>query len=106
MVVHYNSLPIVVKFAHSLPTDGEKRSCTCQIRVGKEAGDLADTVLGTGTSVCNPKDNYCKSTGRKYALKRALKEASVKLQEIGQPVDSDLIAAFLQELHAVCKIDR
>lgn len=53
MVVHYNSLPIVVKFAHSLPTDGEKRSCTCQIRIGKEAGTLADTILGTGTSVCN-----------------------------------------------------
>lgn len=106
MVVTYNSIPIVVAFSHSKPVAGEKRTCNCEIKIGKDAVKNAGVVLGKGTSTCMPQDNYDKSVGRKYALKRALKPAVAKLQELGEPVNTQLVTDFLQELHSVCDIAR
>ncbi len=49
-------------------------------------------MIFNGEAICHPKDNYCKSTGRKLALTVAMKS-----------FDRDLRKTIWQEYHKHCK---
>lgn len=46
-----------------------KNATTCELKKG-------DDVIASGRSYCVPGDQFCKSTGRKNALKRAIADFS------------------------------
>ena len=52
-----------VRFRHE---NRYHRYTICEIKRG-------DRVVALGAAECHPKDNFCKNTGRKLALSRALK---------------------------------
>ena len=60
--------------------DGEPRPefravTTCDIHYEKE--DNVRTYCGVGVAGCSWDDNFCRDTGRKISLKRALRDAGI-----------------------------
>lgn len=70
MIAEIEGIKYRIDFKH---TRGEKKSGTvCMIYTGE---DFTHPV-GSGSARCNSKyDNYCKETGRKLSLTRALESA-------------------------------
>lgn len=46
----------------------------CDVYVG-------DAIIATGDARCNPSDHFCKESGRKLSLARALKQANIPKEE-------------------------
>lgn len=71
---------VAVMFKHPRTDIGSKkepviqRSTTCTIAYLGEDGRPGQPVA-TATVVCSPQDNFCKETGRKLALTRALRRS-------------------------------
>jgi len=72
---HANNQPLNETFRYSkMDKRGRAKelasSTRCEITVKDEAGGI--TVYGVGEAICQPTDNFCRKTGRKLSLERAL----------------------------------
>ena len=69
MKINVNGIIIYLGFKHKTDSKVNKRHTVCYIKPDDISRDTIVTV-----AICSPKDNFCKSIGRKVALKKALKE--------------------------------
>jgi len=72
-----NNINTYVKFYYEKA--GTKKVTTCIIEAMNDKEERK--VLGTGKAFCNKNDNFNKSTGRKLALLRALKDAGINKED-------------------------
>lgn len=74
-----NELEFEVSFRHSPPDEGRRITTAILVIAGLGWGPL----IKRRGAVCDPRDNFCRSTGRKIALARVLDEAGLTKQERG-----------------------
>ena len=87
--LEYGGREINVRFSHKVvdtELNGERRCTWVQVIFPDGSMEF------DGESICHPKDNYCKSTGRKLALASAMAS-----------FDRDLRKAIWQEYLRHCK---
>lgn len=73
MFDHIVCEPHHIESATGICVDEKRRCSSVTIKINGE-------VVGTGTSVCHPGDNFCKATGRKKALKLGLYSLNRKIR--------------------------
>lgn len=87
--LEHDGRKINVKFSHRImdtELNGERRCTWVQVIFPD------DSMEFDGESICHPKDNYCKSVGRKLALANAMVD-----------FDRNLRRAVWQEYHKHCR---
>lgn len=67
MIVQVGNKRYAIKWHHERGAKGS--SCTIEEMVGETR-----VFVGTGVALCSVKDQFCKETGRRVSLARAIKE--------------------------------
>ena len=100
MLVKIEDTIYKVSWKHILP-DGENRGCTrCTIEVIKDmtTNPYVTELVDTAVAFCHSNDQFNKSTGRKYSLRKALSKWDVF--KMALPQDRHLYGQheFIQEI--------